>query len=311
MIAAKRLVPGIVLLGIAAGLQFATAECATAPDQDHEQPSVAAPYPSVAPNLLVAEVVHNELNAKSSARFMFRNCKQTPDGSTVKAMIQTREGTIARALAFNGKPLTPEQRADDDKKLEELASNPAKLAEKRKEQKADEERISKMFGELPKAFLYEYDGTEEGKTGPLVRLKFKPNPNYQPPSRETSVYKAMSGTMLVDENSKRLARIEANLFRDVNFGWGLLGRLDKGGHFIVEQSKLAPDDWEPTYMNIQFTGKALLFHSINMREVETNSDYQQVPGDLTLAQGIDLLKKAPEQVAENHSGQQKESTAEK
>jgi hypothetical protein len=294
LFSAQRIVAGIVLLG----LTLTLAAGAAAPGRDQQQEAAVA-TPKISANALVAEVVHNELNAKSSAKFMFRNSKQTPEGSTVKEMIQTQDGVVARTVALNGKPLTPEQRAEDDKKLQDLLTDPSKMAAKRKEQKADDERVSKMFGELPKAFLFEYDGTEQGKSGPLVRLKFQPNPAYQPSSHETSVYKAMSGTMLVDDSAKRLARIEATLFKEVSFGWGILGHLDKGGHFIVEQSKLAPDDWEPTSMNIQFTGKALFFHTINMHEIENNSDYQRVPDNLTLAQGIDMLKKAPDQMAEN------------
>ncbi len=268
-----------------------------------QQPATAAPQ--LDPNALVAEVVRNEVNAKQSGSYMFRDFKQTPDSSSLKELIETKDGTIARTLAVNGKPLTPEQRAQDDQRLQELLADPSKMAAKRKEQKEDEDRVQKMFVELPKAFIYQYDGTEEGKSGPVIRLKFQPNPHYSPSSRETSVYRAMNGSMLVDETSRRLVKIEATLFRDVNFGWGILGHLDKGGHFFVEQGRVGGDDWEPIYTNIQFTGKVLFFKTINMREVETTNDYHRVPNGLTLAQGIELLKKSPDQVAENNAGEDK------
>jgi hypothetical protein len=87
--------------------------------------------------------------------------------------------------------------------------------------------------------------------------------------------------------------------RDVSFGWGILGHLDKGGHFFVAQSKIGPDRWEATEMNIQFTGKALLFKTINLRQVETLSDFRRVPDNLSLAQGIDILNKTNDVMAEN------------
>ena len=38
-----------------------------------------------------------------------------------------------------------------------------------------------------------------GKTGnPLVRLKFHPNPNYEPPTRVEQVLTGMQGVVLVD-----------------------------------------------------------------------------------------------------------------
>ncbi len=105
--------------------------------------------------------------------------------------------------------------------------------------------------------------------------------------------------MWVDATSERLARIEATLFRDVSFGWGILGHLDKGGHFIVEQSKVGPDRWEATGMNIQFTGRALLFKTINLRQLEKLSEFHRIPDQLTLAQGINMLNQTTSQLAEN------------
>jgi hypothetical protein len=75
--------------------------------------------------------------------------------------------------------------------------------------------------------------------------------------------------------------------------------LDKGGHFNIEQTDLGNGRWEATNMNIQFTGKALLFKTINMHQIETLSDFRKIPENTTLAQGIEMLKKTPVSVAEN------------
>ena len=40
-----------------------------------------------------------------------------------------------------------------------------------------------------------------------------------------------------------------------------------------------------------FTGKILLFKSINAQSHETYSDFHPVDSNLTFAQGVDLLKK--------------------
>jgi hypothetical protein len=100
----------------------------------------------------------------------------------------------------------------------------------------------------------------------------------------------MSGKLWVAVPEYRLARIEATLFKEVRFGWGVLGHLDKGGHFYVEQSKIGPRRWEVTYQNIQFDGKALLFKTICLHETEKNNDFRRVPDNLNLAEGIEMLK---------------------
>jgi len=156
-----------------------------------------------------------------------------------------------------------------------------------------------MVKALPDAFLYQYDGFEPGKNGPqLIRLKFKPNPDYNPPNRELQVYQGMEGTMLIDPSDERLVKIEAHLFKGVNFGWGILGHLDPGGQFEVGQSRVGGDRWEVTEMRLKFTGKILLFKSLNISEHETAFDYRRAPNNLSFTQGIEFLKKQPEFLAE-------------
>jgi len=156
-----------------------------------------------------------------------------------------------------------------------------------------------MVRALPDAFLYQYDGFEPGKNGQqVIRLKFKPNPDYDPPNRELQVYQGMEGTMLVDPSDERLAKIQARLFKGVNFGWGILGHLDPDGQFEVAQSRVGGDRWEVTEMRLRFTGRILLFKSLNINEHETAFDYRRAPENLSFIQGVEFLKKQPEFLAE-------------
>ena len=77
----------------------------------------------------------------------------------------------------------------------------------------------------------------------------------------------------------------------MKFGLGLLGHLDKGGHFEVRQAEVVPGHWDLTNMNVEITGKALLFATIGMRKKETHGDFYQVPDDLTLAEAADMLNR--------------------
>ena len=280
------------VLGIAAALVL-TAACA--------QAQQALALAKSDPAKLVHDTIENELkHADEPSKYMYKDRRQTPHVTTTKEMVETTDGTVACLIAFNDQPPTPEQRAQDDAKLQNLLKDPDAMKKKRKEQDDDGNRVRKMFREIPKAFIFEFAGTEPGKNGnEEVRLNFKPNPNYDPPSREMSVYAAMQGSMWIDVKEERLAKMEATLFRDVSFGWGILGHLDKGGHFNIEQTDLGDGRWEATNMNIQFTGKALLFKTINLHQIETLSDFRRIPENTTLAQGIELLKKNGTSLAEN------------
>lgn len=152
-----------------------------------------------------------------------------------------------------------------------------------------------MLRVLPQAFLYE----EIGREGDLIRFHFHPNPHFDPPSREASVYKGMEGTLTVDGRQKRLVKIDGHLFQDVTFGWGILGRLDKGGTFFVQQRQIEGPRWEVVTMDVNMNGKALFFKTISMHEKEVSSDFHRVPENLSFKQAVDILEKGPAQIAEN------------
>ena len=135
--------------------------------------------------------------------------------------------------------------------------------------------------------------------GQLLRLKFRPNPKYDPPTHVEQVLVGMQGVVLIDAQKQHIARIDGTLFKEVGFGWGILGHLDQGGHFQVDQTDISDDSWAISRMDLAFTGKILLFKNINFRSTETYSDFRPVPADLTFAQGIQLLKKQQSAIAQN------------
>ncbi|HTZ73211.1 MAG TPA: hypothetical protein VMB47_04775, partial [Candidatus Aquilonibacter sp.] len=87
----------------------------------------------------------------------------------------------------------------------------------------------------------------------------------------------------------RLAEIDGHLSHRVDFGWGILGHLDRGGRFHVVQREVAPGHWEIVRLQVDMRGKALFFKSISVQQNETRSDYKLLPQDITLAQAANML----------------------
>jgi hypothetical protein len=268
----------------------------------------AKPMPE-SPLELVRLTVHNEVAASNGdTKVMFMDRKETPYGSQTKLMVETRDAMAGLVIATNDKPLTPEQRQAEEARLSGLARNPEALKKKQRSEKEDAERITRIMKALPDALLYESDGTvagnqEIGKPGAqLVRLKFRPNPKYNPPSHLEQVLTGMDGYLLIDADQHRIAKIDGVLNKEVSFGWGVLGHLDRGGHFLVEQAQVAERDWEITHMSLSFTGKELLFKRIHIDADEVFSKFRPVPSNLSFAEGVNLLKKQESEQAENRQG---------
>ena len=126
----------------------------------------------------------------------------------------------------------------------------------------------------------------------LVRLKFRPNPSTIRQRMWNRCWSGCREWCWWIRKDQHIARIDGTLFKDVGFGWGILGHLDRGGHFQVDQSEVGNNNWTIARMDLAFTGKMLLFKSLNIKSTEIYSDFHPVPADLTFAQGIDLTEEA-------------------
>jgi len=262
---------------------------------------------SESPIELVRQTIENEIRSNNGgAKFIFKDYRETPRGSQTKLIAETKEGTAGLLVALDGKPLSPEQRQAEEARLDFLVHNPAELKRKQKAEREDSDRTTRIIRALPDAFLYQRDGSETGSEGlgkrgdELVRLSFKPNPKYIPPTRTEQVLTGMSGYILIDANLHRIAKIDGTLFKEVGFGWGILGHLDKGGRFLVQQGTVGDDRWEVTRMDLSFTGRELLFKKLVIKSQETFSDFRPAPSNLTFAQAVELLRKQQAELAENH-----------
>jgi hypothetical protein len=269
-------------------------------------PAFCAGQASESPIELVRRTVQREIApGNSSAKAIYTDRKETQHRSQTELVVETKQGTAEILVNLNGKALSPQQQQTEDTRLSELANNPEALRKKQKSDREDSERTTRIMKALPDAFLYEPEGTEVGSQemgragAPLVRLKFRPNPQYTPPSHVEEVLTTMQGYILIDAEQHRVAKIDGTLSKDVGFGWGILGRLDRGGHFLVQQAEVIKGDWEITRMTLTFKGKELLFKRISIESDEVFSNFRPAPANFTFAQGVELLKKQEAQLAEN------------
>lgn len=258
---------------------------------------------SAAPLELVRETVQNEINSNADAKFMFRQREETGHGSQTKLIVETKDIAAGMLVAINDKPLTLEERQNEQVRLDNLANNPEELKRKQRADKEDTERTNRIMRALPEAFLYEADGVQTGTKevgnpgDELVHIKFRPNPAYSPPSHTEQVLTGMTGYMLIDRQKRRIAKIDGTLEKEVGFGWGILGRLNKGGRFVVQQGTMGTGAWQITRMDLDLTGRILFFKKLAFKSSQTFSDFREAPPNLTFAEGVEVLKKQAREMA--------------
>jgi hypothetical protein len=271
-----RIVIGLILLALAAeGGSFA----------QMEQPA------AIDPTALVRRATQNRLDADQNhrpLRFLLRKTDERHD--TTKDIIETKDGDVARLVAIHGSPLSVQANQAELDRLNTLAISPEVQEHRHKREQKDADRVNRLMRLLPDAFLYRFEDMAPCGAGECYRLSFSPNPHFVPPDEEANIFRGMAGEVWIDQAQERLTRLDAHLISDVDFGWGVLGRLDKGGTILLEQADIGGHDWEVTGMKVNLTGKALMVKSLSFQITEETSHFSPVSPDLDYRKAIQILE---------------------
>jgi hypothetical protein len=243
----------------------------------------------LAPAELVKQVIYNELHpaADSSVHWKYLLQKQVDGKQETRAVVETNSGSLDRLLMIAGRPLTAGEQNAEAERIVQFTRSPEEQRKAEQAREKDAQQANALLQMIPDAFLFEY----AGESGSAVKLVFKPNPRFQPSSREGKVLQHMAGEMWVDRDQKRLVSIKGQLIGEVKFGAGLLGHLEKGGRFEVERAEVSRGDWEVTQLVVDMHGKALMFKNICVQQREAHSHFERVSDELTLADAANLLLK--------------------
>lgn len=247
------------------------------------------------PRAFVQETVQNEVKAEmdDTTHWRFRKVDIKPGGSKTWEIIETQKGEVKRLIAINGHPLNAQQQQAEQQRMQAFLSNRSKQQNRRRNSSSDYNQEQKLMLMLPDALLFTYAGQQ----GDLVILKFRPNPNFTATTHEAEVFHHMVGKLVIDVKNLRVAQFGGRIATPVEFGWGLLGHLNKGGTFDVKQQDVADGHWDMTLLDTQITGKALFFKTISVREKVIESEYHRVSDNLTLQQAANMLEKGASESA--------------
>jgi hypothetical protein len=235
---------------------------------------------------LIKGVVANELRDREQLRkWMYAIEKRVGSQSLTEEQVETSNGPVYRVLAMDGVPLTPDQRQQDNARIDRLLHDTSQQVKLKQSYNDDEQKLEKLMRVMPQAFLYDYDGVD----GTFVRLKFRPDPGYTPPDYEARVVHSLAGTVLVDAQQQRLAKLSGQIVNSVQFGWGIFGHIDSGGTIEVGRAQVGPSQWKTSLLNIQLSGRLIFFKTISKQQYEVRSNFRAVPGDLSLSDANQLL----------------------
>jgi hypothetical protein len=258
------------------------------------QPVASASLTPAQARVLVRRALSNELRTAQDVNhpMRYRLRKSSPRLTSTKDIVETRDGFVARLVAINDQPLSPAEEQKEQARLDALLNDPGLQRHRKQNEDADNGHALKILRALPQAFLYQFTGSCAGPSGTVEKFSFRPNPNFNPPDLESQILTQMTGELWIDAARERVVRLEGHLQQDVNYGWGILGRLYKGGWIVIEQEDVGGGQWRTVRFQMVMSGRVLL-KSRNFNTVEEQSWFAPVPVGLSYRQAIQMLRADP------------------
>ena len=197
---------------------------------------------------------------------------------------------IQRLIARDGKPLSPEDQKDADEKAQEsvkdIEKKLAKAAERSDDQIADTEggrdgsQIS--ISEMLKASRLLNPRRERFRGRNAIVFDFEPDPDFDFDNAQKALklYGRAAGVMWIDEQDKQVVRVEAVLSDSLKVGGGILAKLRKGASFTLEQEKINDEVWLPTFGDINFSVRVLLFGGVKVNQLVRSYEFKKFRTDV-------------------------------
>jgi hypothetical protein len=267
------------------------------PDGDSPAASAPAPLSPEQTEALVRRVLRTEINAADDTNhpMQYRLRKSSPRFSTTKLIVETKDGDVARLIAINNIPLTASEQQNEDLRLQELATDPRLQRHRQEREQNDAERARKIMRALPDAFRYRYAGIVDTPQGPSYRLSFLPNHDFDPQDIEAQALKAMAGELWIDIAEQRVTRLQGKRLHDVDYAWGILGKLEEGGTLLLEQADVGNHQWRTVHLVLAMNARVLL-KTIKLDTTLELSQFTPVTSGIGYQQAIQLLQVSSQQL---------------
>lgn len=221
---------------------------------------------------LIQSAVRSELGFSEHDKsiWTYRDHDQNAEKNAVYQVIETPQGTIRRMIEIDGHPVDSNKRESESERITDFIHDASAQAKQHKASQHDDAQAREMMLMLPNAFIW----TMRSDAGDVATLNFRPNPDFHAPDMEARVMCMMAGEVAIVKSDNRIRTLRGALTDDVRIGFGILGKLHKGGTFDIERREIAPHIWQITETRVHIEGRALLFKTIGQQEEEVKSDFK-------------------------------------
>src|SRR3954447_18352835 len=164
-----------------------------------------------------------------------------------------------RMLERDGKPLSPDEQRDEQKKLDKetrklSTETPAEKQRRTEDAEKQRRKDFAFLSEITELFDLRLEGDSTVNGRPVWVVAGAPVAGAKAQSGDAKMLLKLRGRMWIDKATYQWARVEAETTDTIS--WGLfLARLNPGAKLVFEQAEVAPDLWFPKRLHLIGSGR--------------------------------------------------------
>jgi hypothetical protein len=175
-------------------------------------------------------------------------------------------GSYRRLVARNDQPLSHQEEAKEQRKLEKSITDQQKMSEREREKRAakfakEREETRKFLREVADAYTFKIAGEEVIAGRKTWVIDGTPKPGYRPRDRRAKMLEKFQGRLWINQQDYQWVKVQAEAIDTVSFGL-FLARLAKGARVGFEQVRVNDELWMVKDMNVRFAVKLGLIKTV-------------------------------------------------
>ncbi len=289
----------LVLISLAAIDSRLSAAAAPQPPAPSSSPDTdVSALLALPPRTWAVDAVNNELAIMHHGAPYLRYRMHVHDdrGERIRDVIESKDGTVARIIEKDGRPLTPDEDKAERDRLTAMLDSPAAFARHIKSTESNKKLADDLIRLMPDAMIYTYTPGQPqapNYSGLTIVMDYQPNPKFNPPTTTSEALKGLKGRVWIDAKTRNVVRMEGNVFQPVNLGWGILAHIYPGGKVLLEQTDAGSQRWIYTHFTEQVSVRALMMKTLNIHDTIDADQFHILPNSVSYQDAIHMLLDTP------------------
>ncbi|HYN15145.1 MAG TPA: hypothetical protein VES66_05065 [Terriglobales bacterium] len=243
---------------------------------------------------LIRAVAENDIANDLKQRdytYLQREEEHKLDGQSKEKSLETRNYEIMmlygqqvrRLIARNDKPLSAQESAKEEKKIQEVMrkreQETPEQREKRLQKEVREREEQRAFvREIADAYTFRLVGTETRDGREAYTIDANPRAGFHPHLKDAKYLPKFRGRIWIDSVETQWVKLDIEAIDTVS--WGLfLARLHKGSRISIELTRVNDEVWLPKSVSLKLSARVALLKSFNVIEDVSYRDYKKFRSD--------------------------------